>query len=108
MGKRCTDCAAGHRRSHEVRKPGRSARASGYDARWDALSRRARRIQDWCTDCGRPDMLQADHLPSAWHRHERGLPLRLQDVDVVCAACNTDRGSSRPGSERYRVEFGDR
>ena len=38
----------------------------GYDAEWDRLSRRARRLQPWCSDCGSTEDLQADHLPSAW------------------------------------------
>lgn len=81
---------------------GLSARERGYDAAWDRLSRRARTLQPWCSDCGTEDNLTADHLPSAWARGARGLPLRLRDVEVVCGDCNVRRGSSRPGSERAR------
>ena len=77
-----------------------SPRERGYDAAWDALSRRARELQPWCLDCGREDRLTADHLPSAWERKRAGLSVRLQDVEVVCNECNVARGSSRPGSAR--------
>jgi len=76
-------------------------RALGYDAAWDRLSARARRLQPFCTDCGTTDRLTADHRPSAWHRKAAGLPIRLEDVDVVCADDNLRRGSSRPGSSRH-------
>lgn len=79
---------------------GLSFRERGYDARWDRLSRRARAVQPWCSDCGVTDGLTADHKPEAWARKARGQEIRLQDVDVVCRDCNLRRGSSRPGSER--------
>jgi len=94
-GRRCpahTPSATALRRS--------SAQERGYDAEWQRLSRRARRLQPWCSDCGTEEGLTADHLPSAWDRKARGLVLRLEDVDVVCGPCNVRRGSSRPGSER--------
>ncbi len=72
-----------------------SARARGYDAAWDRLSKRARRLQPWCTDCGATDDLQCDHLPSAWERAEAGKAVRLVDVEVVCGPCNRRRGASR-------------
>jgi len=56
----------------------------GYDAEWDRLSRRARRLQPWCSDCGSTEDLQADHLPSAWERRAQRKPLRLKDIEVVC------------------------
>lgn len=82
--------------------PRGSARERGYDRAWDKLSKRARRLQPFCEDCGATDRLTTDHKPSAWERHAAGLPLRLADVAVVCAACNAARGSSRPGTPRAR------
>jgi len=70
----------------------------GYDAEWDRLSRRARRLQPWRSDCGSTEDLQADHLPSAWERRAQRKPLRLKDIEVVCGECNRARGSSRPES----------
>jgi hypothetical protein len=70
----------------------------GYDAGWDRLSRRAGRLQPWCSDCGSTEDLQADHLPSAWERRAQRKPLRLKDIEVVCGECNRARGSSRPES----------
>ena len=94
-GRRCEICAPP---ASVLRKT--SARERGYDAAWDRLSRKARRLQPWCSDCGTEEHLTADHLPGAWEREEAGLPLRLEDVEVVCNDCNVRRGSSRPGSAR--------
>ena len=67
----------------------------GYGAAWRRLSRRARRLQPWCSDCGRTDHLTADHSPEAWWRVALGKPVRLEDIDVVCRWCNADRGPAR-------------
>ena len=72
-----------------------SARDRGYDTAWDRLSKRARRLQPWCTDCGATDDLQLDHLPQAWERKAAGLPIRLTDVEVCCGSCNRARGAAR-------------
>lgn len=96
-GRHCEEHARPEKSS---RRAPRTSRGSGYDAAWDALSKRARRLQPFCSDCGTQWSLTADHLPSAWERKRAGLPLRLQDVDVVCGPCNTKRGSSRVGTTR--------
>lgn len=75
------------------RRPSREQR--GYDKRWRALSTRARRLQPWCTDCGSVEDLTTDHSEQAWERHEKGLAIRLEDVEVVCRACNSRRGRAR-------------
>lgn len=67
----------------------------GYDSAWDRLSKRARRLQPFCSDCGSPDDLTADHTVTAWQRKEQGLPIRLRDIDVVCRSCNSARGEAR-------------
>lgn len=74
-------------------KPPREQR--GYDYRWQQLSRRARRLQPWCIDCGATEDLQADHKPEAWQRKEAGLPIRLRDIEVRCGACNRKAGAAR-------------
>lgn len=71
-------------------------RKIGYDSTWDRLSKRARRMQPWCTDCGTTDDLTADHSPEAWKRKAEGKPIRLSDVTVVCRPCNAKRGRARP------------
>ena len=73
----------------------RPSRAAGYDARWDRLSRQARKLQPFCTDCGATEDLTGDHSPEAWARKERGLPIRLQDIDVRCRSCNSRKGAAR-------------
>lgn len=85
---RCTDCTQSteHTLTREQR---------GYDSRWRRLSRRARRLQPFCTDCGTTQDLTGDHSPEAWARHERGQAIRLQDIDVVCRSCNGRRGAVR-------------
>lgn len=96
---RCPD----HRPAHAATRARKTYRQRGYTAQFDRLSSRAKALQPFCQDCGSTRNLQTDHLPSAWHRHNRGLPVRLQDVEVVCARCNSERGSSRPGSMRYEA-----
>lgn len=62
-----------------------SARARGYDSAWDRLSKRARQIQPWCSQCGTKDDLTTDHL--RW-------PARsLADVDVLCRSHNGVKGA---------------
>lgn len=78
---------------HATRKPPPAAR--GYDAAWARLSKRARRLQPFCLDCGATEDLQADHTPEAWHRKAEGKAIRLADVDVVCGPCNRRRGAAR-------------
>lgn len=110
----CSDCGTSYERTGSSSRceectppPARTARRivaeqrrgtakdRGYDQRWRRLSERARRLQPFCTDCGRPDHLTTDHSPEAWRRREAGLPIRLEDVDVVCVWCNSDRGPAR-------------
>lgn len=68
----------------------------GYDSRWDRLSRKARKLQPFCTDCGATEDLQADHSPEAWRRKAAGKAIRLTDIDVVCGPCNRARGQAKP------------
>lgn len=93
----CGEAAEGPRcEAHTLRKPAAAAR--GYDANWTRLSKRARRLQPFCTDCGAAEDLQADHTPEAWERKAAGLAIRLADVDVVCGPCNRRRGAARGNS----------
>lgn len=88
VGSRCADCALRLKAERPYpsgkRLSNASASARGYDAAWQRLSKRARNLQPWCSDCGCPDDLTADHL--VW-------PARtLSDVEVVCRPCNSARG----------------
>ena len=110
---RCEECAAERRRVKERgrtrTRDNRPDRTGPQAAAWRRLSVRARKSQPWCSDChetrtqveARGDRLEADHLPSAWHKHQEHKPLTLEDVEVVCGQCNIARGSSQPGSARY-------
>jgi len=71
----------------------------GYGWTWQKLSKRARRIQPFCTDCGTTENLTTDHSPRAWERYYTGKNIRLIDVDVVCIDCNIARGQARPGGK---------
>ncbi len=77
------------------RRPNKSPAKLGYDWAWIQLSKRARRLQPFCTDCGRTDNLEADHTPEAWSRKAAGLTIRLEDIEVVCGPCNRARGAAR-------------
>lgn len=100
----CGELAAGPRcPEHEALRARGTFRDRGYDSAWDRLSRRARARQNFCSECQSTENLSADHTPEAWHRRASGLPIRLRDVQVLCAACQSRLGSSRPGSPRYRA-----
>lgn len=77
--------------------PKESSTRRGYDYQWSKLSKRARKMQPFCSDCGTTDDLTADHSPETWDRKQRGLIIRLQDIDVVCRTCNSLRGKARGG-----------
>ena len=83
-----------HRPQHTPKK---NAKDRGYDAAWFRLSRRARKLQPFCLDCGTRDDLTGDHSPEAWIRKEKGLPIRLRDIEVRCRSCNSKKGRARPG-----------
>lgn len=86
---RCTE----HRATPET-----SARARGYDAAHNRLSKRARRLQPFCLTCGSTEDLQLDHSPETWARKAAGKPLRLSDYrGVFCGPCNRENGSARVG-----------
>lgn len=94
----CIDCgepAAGPRCAEHTTDGKPTAHTRGYDAAWTRLSKRARRLQPFCTDCGATEDLQGDHTPEAWQRKAAGLPIRLADIAVVCARCNRRRGAAR-------------
>lgn len=72
-----------------------NARAAGYDAAWDRLSRRLRKTA-CCSVCGTRQDLQLDHLPGAWERVAAGKRLRPGiDVDVKCGQHNREAGARR-------------
>ena len=88
----------------------RRERLAGHGtSEWIKLSKRARRLQEFCMDCRRTadelravgERLEADHLPIAHFKQANRKPLSLNDIEVVCGPCNIKRGSSRPGTERY-------
>lgn len=92
----CGDlCEGTYCSDHSPAPASRPSRSAGYSTEWDKLSRRARRLQPWCTDCGATTDLSADHLPIAWERKAAGLSIRLTNIDVVCRSCNSKRGAAR-------------
>lgn len=94
---RCPD----HRAERSATRARRAPEDRGYDAAWRRLSARARQLQRFCTRCGSTKNLSTDHTPEAWHRKVNGLPITLRHVQVLCATCQAELGSSRPGSTRY-------
>ena len=103
----CPECQPNrHRPGPDDRLRG-SATSRGYGKAWQRLSRRARRLQPYCTDCGSPDDLTADHSPEAWQAHEDGRPITLDMIDVVCRRCNGSRGAARGTAALDRPTIGD-
>lgn len=99
--KPCLDCGELSERARcFVHRPAHAPKADstarGYDGNWKRLSRRARRIQPYCSHCGAVDDLTTDHSTEAWRRKQDGLPIRLEDVDVLCRPCNSAKGRARP------------
>lgn len=90
-GSRCPACQSQRDARTDAARGNSTDR--GYDAAWQRLSARARRLQPFCTDCGTNQQLTADHL--RW-------PARtLAAVQVVCQPCNNRRGAARgPRSRR--------
>jgi 5-methylcytosine-specific restriction protein A len=96
--KPCLDCgqpSTGPRCPEHTSDTKPTAAARGYNNAWTRLSKRARRLQPFCTDCGSVDDLQTDHTPQAWARKAAGKTIRLIDVEVVCRDCNIARGAAR-------------
>lgn len=81
MNRPCLDCGA---LSTSTRCASCTSARGTYDWRWRRLSEKARRLQQFCTDCGTTLDLTADHSPEAWERRAAGKPIRLRDIDVVC------------------------
>lgn len=97
----CVECGAPTEDSrcdqHKLKdsRPKPAIAQAAYDAQWRRLSKRARALQPFCSDCGALTDLQADHSVEAWERRGRGLAIRLEDIDVVCGDCNRRRGAAR-------------
>jgi 5-methylcytosine-specific restriction enzyme A len=108
---RCLDCRPAEAlRLERNRHRDKTTAERGYGWRWQKLSKRARAQQDFCSDCGSPEDLTADHSMEAWRRHDQGKTIRLQDIDVVCIRCNTERGAARgiTATDLYRQSNAER
>lgn len=80
---------------------GKNRRHAGYDAAWDRLSTRARKLQPFCSVPGCTSMdLTVDHTPEAWERKEQGKTIRLADVVVLCRSHNSRAGAARGDKTR--------
>lgn len=90
-GSRCAECAPAARVDRR-----RGRKRERRSSAWDRLSKRARRAQPWCSECGSTDDLTADHVvPLA-----DGGPMLPgpAGVAVLCRSCNARKGSGgRPG-----------
>lgn len=110
---RCSDCHRVIRRQYAAtsyKRHGRRKRPEREKQRgqWARLSKRARALQPFCSDCYRTadtlqehERLEADHTPAAWAAVLAGRAVTLAMVDVVCSTCNVARGPALPGSARY-------
>jgi 5-methylcytosine-specific restriction endonuclease McrA len=83
-GTRCPDCRPPDTKA--------SARDRGYRTAWDKLSRRARKLQPWCTSCGAVDDLTLDHIIPISVEPE--LALAVENGQVLCRPCNGRRGNT--------------
>ena len=78
-------CDNGRCDDHQPKQPSKLSReARGYNDAWRKLSRRARDLQPWCSNCGTTEDLTCDHLE--WPA------TTLKQVDVLCRTCNARKG----------------
>lgn len=94
----CLDCgepSSGPRCPEHTVDTKPAAAERGYDHRWNQLSKRARRLQPFCLDCGSTEDLQTDHSPEAWAAKAAGKPITLAMVSVRCGPCNRAAGAAR-------------
>ncbi len=91
----CGEPCAGPRCDEHTTDPKPPAAQRGYDSAWNRLSKRARRLQPFCSDCGSTEDLQSDHTPQAWARRAAGKAIRLSDIQVLCGPCNRAAGAAR-------------
>lgn len=84
-GSYCEDCQPARPSSSERDKPA----VHRNPAAWKALSKRVRRLQPWCLDCGATEHLQGDHIIPVKIAPE--LALVVENVTVRCATCNGRR-----------------
>ncbi len=91
----CGEPSTGPRCDEHTTDPKASSRARGYTTSWDKLSKRARRLQPFCSNCGSTEDLQADHSPAAWAAKAAGKPIKLPMLDVLCRSCNSRKGAAR-------------
>lgn len=101
---RCGDCLPIHRLEVGRGRIRGTPAQRGYDKLWERLSKRARRLQPWCSDCGATDDLSTDHSTAAWQARAAGRSITLDMVDVVCLRCNGERGAARgeTATDEYR------
>lgn len=96
-------CDEHYQQARKEQRPAKkqSRRERGYDHRWDRLSRKARQLQPFCSDCGAEEDLQLDHSPETWERVRQRKTIGLEHTGgVVCGDCNRARGDARtPGEE---------
>lgn len=93
-GEPCVDGRCDAHRPIKDQTTRRTRAQTGYTSAWDRLSLKARRLQPWCSDCGTKTDLTADHL--RW-------PARtINDVDVVCRSCNSQRGETPRDGQLHR------
>lgn len=88
---------------------GKTTTERGYGWTWQKLSKRARRLQPFCLDCGSEHDLTTDHSMTAWQRIADGKTVRLKDIDVVCRRCNSERGAARgeQATDKFRQTHGE-
>lgn len=89
------------------RYPKGNTHQRGYGSSWQKLSRRARRLQPFCTWCGSKDDLTLDHSEEAWNAHDTGKPITMSMVQVLCRPCNSRKGPARDTTEQRTPHVND-
>lgn len=96
-----------HRRERWNR---RVSRSSEYGPNWTALSRKCRKLQPWCTQCGSTEQLETHHTVEAWLKLKHVGALTFSDAEkglliVLCHRCNVAAGAARIAAE-HEIDCG--
>lgn len=92
-GSRCDE----HRREQENARESRKNvqhPAHANRTRWKNASRRARKAQPWCLDCGATTNLSVDHIIP--FRERPDLAYAQDNLAIRCRSCNAAKGDTMP------------
>src|SRR5690606_15527647 len=87
---------------HRITRTSREGHAAyKNNARWKNLSKKLRKLQPWCSECGATDDLTCDHIIPVKERSD--LTYATENIQILCRSCNGSK-AGQPPSEAQRAE----